>query len=64
MDGRRGEPEFAGGLAHAHQFAGEGLGGGHAAGNVPVAAQIANQVLRETQATRKRSANPSFEAIT
>src|SRR5206468_9246013 len=50
VDGRRGQPEFAGGLAHAHQFAGDGFGGGRVPGNVPVTAQIANEVLREAQA--------------
>ena len=53
MDGRGGKPEFTGRLTHAHQFAGEGLGGGRAPGNVPVTAQIADQVLCEAQAARR-----------
>ena len=53
VDGRSGEPEFAGGLAHAHQFTSDGLGGGCVPGNVPVTAQIADQVLREAQAARR-----------
>ena len=45
VDGRRGQAEFAGGLAHAHQFAAERLGGDSAPGYVPVAAQIANEAM-------------------